>query len=332
MLEAVGLKKTFHSGIFRRKSIIAVDNVSFSIKKGESLGLIGESGSGKTTIGKLITRLIDPTGGQVYINGQDILKLKLPYLKKFRQRVQMIFQEPDSALDPRWKIAKSMAEPFKLHRLAQETEIDKRVRELISIVGLHPEHLNRYPFELSGGQLQRISLARVLALEPEIIVADEPTSSLDVSVQAQVLSLLKELQKKYKLTLLFISHDLNVARRMCDRVAVMYRGTVVEEGSTGTVFEKARHPYTRSLLDAILIPDPDVRRTMSNRGFYLPDGTPVEDYKGNNGCTFWHRCLIKDPLCMYRRPDLVQLNKMHRVACHKADLYPVLRESGCNLI
>lgn len=324
MLKAVGLKKIFYNGIFRRKSISAVDNVSFNIKKGESLGLIGESGSGKTTIGKLITRLVEPTGGQVYINGRDIFKLKPSELKKFRQKVQMIFQEPDSALNPRWKIAKSMAEPFKLHRLAPDAEIHKRVRELINIVGLHVEHLNRFPFELSGGQLQRISLARVLALEPELIVADEPTSSLDVSVQAQILCLLKELQQRYKLTILFISHDLNVARRMCDRVAVMYRGTIVEEGSTETVFEKARHPYTRSLLDALLIPDPDIRRTKSNKTVYLSDVTPVEDFPGGNGCAFGHRCLIKEPLCLEQKPALVQLADMHRVACHKAGQLPGL--------
>lgn len=269
MLEAVGLKKDFESGIFRRKSISAVENVSFSIKKGESLGLVGESGSGKTTIGKLVAGLIAPTGGQVFLNGQDIFKLKPSEMKKFRRKVQMIFQDPDSTLDPRWKIERSMAEPFKLHRLLPETEIFGRVRELMSIVGLHPEHLNRYPFELSGGQLQRISLARVLALKPELIVADEPTSALDVSVQAQILTLFKELQHKYKLTVLFITHDLYVARQMCDRIAVVHRGRIVEQGITGEVLENAAHPYTRSLLDTVPVPAPDLRRAKSKACFYV---------------------------------------------------------------
>jgi oligopeptide/dipeptide ABC transporter ATP-binding protein len=328
MLKAVGLKKVFYSGTFRRRSINAVDNVSFSIEKSTTLGLIGESGSGKTTIGKLITRLIEPTEGHVYINGQDIFKLKPLQLKKIRRKVQMVFQEPESVLDPRWKIKKSMAEPFKLHRLVPEADIKNHLYDLIRIVGLHPEHLNRYPFELSGGQLQRISLARVLALEPEYIVADEPTSSLDVSVQAQILSLLKKLQSEYRIGILFISHDLNVARRMCDRVAVMYRGTIVEEGSTEMVFENANHPYTRLLLDHLLVPNPEKRRKKPNTKIYLSDMTSVESVSGNNGCPFTSRCLIKEPLCMEQKPALVQINDAHSVACHKTKMLASLGQAS----
>lgn len=318
MLEVVGLQKSYYSGVFRRKSVVAVENVSFELKKGESLGLIGESGSGKTTVGKLVARLEEPTGGQVYVNGMDIMKLKRAELKGFRRKVQMIFQEPDSALDPRWKIAKSMAEPFKLHRLKPEKEIGERVKELIHVVGLQPEHLNRFPFELSGGQLQRIFLARVLALEPELIVADEPTSSLDVSVQAQILELLKKLQKELSLTLLFITHDLNVARLMCDRVAVMYRGTVLEEGNTLSLFEEARHPYTRSLVGALLAPDPDARKTRQAIKHLLSNVSLTDEESRHGGCVFWHRCPEKVRLCAEQKPALVQIAKSHKVACHQA--------------
>ncbi|SFH15449.1 peptide/nickel transport system ATP-binding protein [Desulfotomaculum arcticum] len=319
MLEAAGLTKIYRSGILRWDKTVAVEDISFTITKGQCYGLIGESGSGKSTVGRLVAGLTLPSSGSVLMNGRNISGMGAADRKIHRSKVQMIFQEPDGSLDPRWKTSRSLAEPFRLHQLLPEGKITGRVKELLNIIGLHSEHLNRYPFELSGGQLQRISLARALALETELIVADEPTSSLDVSVQAQILCLLKELQQKLNLAILFITHDLYVARQMCQRVAVMYRGTVVEEGDTEFVLAQPAHPYTRLLLESLLIPDPDARknRVGTMRRF---NGTELEHtYKDRRGCLFYHRCKMKNSLCEQVKPDFVFITKGHKVACHHAE-------------
>jgi peptide/nickel transport system ATP-binding protein len=236
MLEVKSLRKRFSSGIFFKRYIDAVDNVSFAIAKGETLGLVGESGSGKSTVGQCVIRLIEPTGGKIIFNGVDLCSLGGKELNKLRPSMQMIFQDPDSSLDPRMTIGQSVAEPFRPKKVDKK-EVKGEVLGLLERVGLSPEHYNRYPHQMSGGQNQRAVLARVLAINPIFIVADEPTASLDVSVQAQILHLLKDLKKEYAITMLFISHDLAVIRHMCDRVAVMYRGNIVETGSVEDVFE-----------------------------------------------------------------------------------------------
>ncbi len=247
MLEVKGLSKHFSSGMVRKRYTKAVDDVHFSIARCETLGLVGESGCGKTTIGRSILRLTEPTAGEVIFDGTDLLKLNKKELRIFRPRMQMIFQDPDASLNPRMKIGKSIAEPLKLQRV-EKYEIERKVRELIEKVGLSPEHANRYPHQLSGGQNQRVVLARVLALNPAFIVADEPTSALDVSVQAQILNLMQDLKSELNLTLLFISHDLEVVRYMSDRIAVMYGGKIVEMGSVEDIFDDAKHPYTKLLV------------------------------------------------------------------------------------
>lgn len=230
MIEAIDLKKYFSSGIIKKYYTKAVDGVSFYIERGETLGLLGDSGSGKTTLGRLLLRLIKPTGGRILFDGIDITALNRRALRRIRPRMQMIFQDPESSLNPRMKIGESIAEPMKLGlngRLSRE-QIRERVMELIEIVGLNPEHLNRYPYQLSGGQNQRVILARILAVNPDFVVADEPTASLDVSVQAQILNLIKEMKRERRTTMLFISHDIDILKHMCDRIAVMDKGRIVE--------------------------------------------------------------------------------------------------------
>ena len=256
MLTVNGLSKVYQSGFFTKASLKAVDQVSFHIAKGACFGIIGESGSGKTTIGKLVTGLLKPTEGSILINGTDILEGNHTKALAFRRHVQMIFQEPDGVLDPRWKIGKSMMEPYRLHfRDMSRAQARDEIMEWVEIVGLSAEHLDRYPFELSGGQLQRLAFARAMSLKPELIVADEPTSSLDVSVQAQILTMMKELQHRFHLTILYITHDLYVARQVCETVAVMQKGRLIEQGSAQEVFAHPQETYTKDLLAAQLPPD-----------------------------------------------------------------------------
>jgi oligopeptide transport system ATP-binding protein len=238
----------------------AVDDVSFTIERGETFGLVGESGSGKTTAARCILRLIEPTSGDVIFDGRDVLKLSTAELRRARADMQIVFQDPYSSLDPRMRAAAIVEEPLVIHKRGSKAERRKRVEELFTLVGLDPGHLQRYPHEFSGGQRQRIGLARALALHPSFIIADEPVSALDVSVQAQVIGLLLDLQQRLHLTYLFIAHDLRLVENICTRVAVMYFGRIVEMGDTAKLFAAPRHPYTRALLSAIPVPDPDARR------------------------------------------------------------------------
>jgi ABC-type oligopeptide transport system ATPase subunit len=259
LLEVSHLVKEFgrKGGLLRKPSIVrAVNDVSFSIEEGETFGLVGESGSGKTTTGRCILRLIEPTSGEVRFKGDDVLAFSRSRMREARRDMQIVFQDPYSSLNPRMRVGKIVEEPLIIHRIGSKAERQARVAELFQLVGLDPEQLSRYPHQFSGGQRQRIGLARALALNPSLVIADEPVSALDVSVQAQVVNLLMDLQQRLKLTYLFIAHDLRLVQHICNRVAVMYLGKIVEMGPTARLFEAPAHPYTRALLSAIPVPDP----------------------------------------------------------------------------
>ena len=267
LLDVRHLTKEFprRGGLFTRPSrahvVRAVDDVSFHIERGETFGLVGESGSGKTTTARCIMRLVEPSSGEVIFDGRDLLRLSRRDMRRTRRDLQIVFQDPYSSLDPRMRVSEILEEPLIIHRLGSRSERQRRVEELLSLVGLESGHLPRYPHEFSGGQRQRIGLARALALSPSLIVADEPVSALDLSVQAQVVNLLMDLQQRLKLTYLFIAHDLHLVEHICSRVAVMYLGRIVEMGDTVKLFASPQHPYTRALVSAIPNPDPDAPRT-----------------------------------------------------------------------
>lgn len=318
LVEVRNLVKQFpvKSGILQRQTgtVDAVDGVNLDIKKGESIGLVGESGCGKTTLGRMLVRLLEPTSGSIKFEGEDVTHVKGSAIKPFRRKVQIIFQDPFSSLDPRTQVGDSIAEGLRLHGVGNRQERRDRVNRMLDLVGLEPNHAGRYPHEFSGGQRQRIGLARALVLEPEFLVADEPVSALDVSVQAQVLNLLKELQQELNLTLLFIAHNLGVVEHISDRVAVMYLGRIVEITDRDRLYANPVHPYTEALLSAIPIPDPDRPRIR-----VILQGDVPSPINAPPGCHFHPRCSIAQAgICDVEVPPLLPANgsEEHLAACH----------------
>lgn len=315
LLEAVNLKKYFplKKGFFarRQRMVHAVDGVSFDIHSGETLGLVGESGSGKSTVGRLILRLIDPTEGEIRLDGEDLLAVSSKRLQELRQQVQIIFQDPYASLNPRMTVRKILEEPLIIHRKGNSEQRSAEVERLLSVVGLPVDNLDRYPHEFSGGQRQRIGIARAIALRPRLIIADEPVSSLDVSIQAQIINLLADLKEEYRLSLLFIAHDLNMVRHICQRVAVMYLGRIVELASAEALFERPLHPYTQGLLASIPVPDPRKKRDRTILEGDLP--SPIDLPKG---CRFYSRCPQRMPHCETIDPPFKTIRPNHDTACH----------------
>ena len=315
LLEVRNLKKYFpvKKGVFSRTigEVKAVDDVSFTLERGETLGLVGESGCGKTTVGRSILRLVEPTSGQVIFNGQDMLQLDREALRRVRASLQIIFQDPFSSLDPRMSISQIIAEPIRNHLMLSKREVRARVADLMDRVGLHPEQMGRYPHEFSGGQRQRIGIARALALNPLVIVCDEPVSALDVSIQAQVMNLLAQLQEEMNLSYIFIAHDLSVVEHISDRVAVMYLGCIVELADDRELYQNAQHPYTQALLSAVPIPDPEIRRPK-----VILEGDVPSPLEPPTGCGFHTRCPERKALCKHERPLFRDLGQGHWVACH----------------
>ena len=319
LLEARNLKKHFmldNDTVSRiagkTRTLKAVDGIDFAVRRGETLGLVGESGCGKSTTARLITRLVEPSAGEVLFKGENLLEFKRAKMQQTRKSIQLVFQDPYSSLNPRKTIMQILSRPLEVHKLAANwVEKRRRVLELLNLVGLGEEHADRYPHEFSGGQRQRIAIARALAVDPELIIGDEPVSALDVSIQAQVLNLFRELQEKLSLTYIFIAHDLSVIRHISDRVAVMYVGKIVETGNVADIFDKPQHPYTKALLDAVPDADPMVEPPkLTLKGEVA---TPIDPPPG---CRLCNRCPIATDHCFQVMPELVETSKDHYVACH----------------
>ncbi|HJB06721.1 MAG TPA: ATP-binding cassette domain-containing protein [Candidatus Enterocloster faecavium] len=302
------------NGLFSKpRQLKAVDGVSFAIPEGKTMGLVGESGCGKTTVGRTILKLYQPTGGKIIFQGEDLTDLTDTQMLPFRKKMQMIFQDPYTSLDPRMTVESIIAEPIRALKLYGPAECRDRVRELIQMVGLKPDHLNRYPHEFSGGQRQRIGIARALAAEPEFIVCDEPISALDVSIQAQVINILEELQERFGFTYLFISHDLSMVRHISHQVGVMYLGNLIEYAPVDELFDHMLHPYTRSLISAVPVADPIQARESSRIVLQGDVPSPIDPPPG---CPFKARCAFAREICGQEKPELMDVGGGHKVACH----------------
>lgn len=315
LLEVKGLKKYFpiKQGVLGRTTgyVKAVNDVSFYVNEGETLGIVGESGCGKSTTGRTLVRLLEPTEGSIYFDGKDLTSLSANEMRKVRRDIQMVFQDPYASLNPRHTIERILGEPLLVHGVKDPAERRKKVHEFLHVVGLNAYHAKRYPHQFSGGQRQRIGIARALMTNPKLIIADEPVSALDVSIQAQVLNLMQDLQKKFNLTYIFIAHDLGVVRHISDRIGVMYLGKMVEVSESDELHHNPLHPYTQALLSAVPIPDPDFQKEEK-----VLEGDMPSPANPPSGCAFHTRCPFKMDICMKKEPVLQEVEKGHSVACH----------------